>query len=372
MDQNAIQDLGRVKIRSILDQLDLFIVSKVFGDSYGTPKARIHPQTLRFSRYRNPTTMSFPTQRSVLLLSQKTTRTIVSTRIRCWAREDTTTPPKHQHRRSSTAVLSQTTSFLRNLDNGAEIFLCGTAHVSKKSAHEVREMIRIIQPQTVFVELCQQRAHRLRTGKQTTDADFLRESLNQFFQPGTNIGQNLFKVGMQGFYRALQSLGMEVGGEFKAAMEAADQQGAQIVYGDRSVQETMQRLSAAIKAEDVLRMLLSGTASPLPNFEFDTTEFSSYNSQTFTSQIEAQVESMKTRKIAREMSTWVRELNPALASALIDERDEFMVQKLRKLKGRVVGAVGLAHLDGIERRWEEMQPGGVVPLSNSNVVPYGK
>ena len=35
---------------------------------------------------------------------------------------------------SSSGLLTNTTSYLRNLDNGAEIFLVGTAHVSKASA----------------------------------------------------------------------------------------------------------------------------------------------------------------------------------------------------------------------------------------------
>lgn len=32
-----------------------------------------------------------------------------------------------------------------------------------------------------------------------------------------------------------------------------------------------------------------------------------------------------------------------------------MVDQLYKLQGRVVGVVGLGHLDGIERLWEEKQ-----------------
>ena len=43
---------------------------------------------------------------------------------------------------------------------------------------------------------------------------------------------------------------------------------------------------------------------------------------------------------------------------MIDERDEHMVHSLSKLRGRVVGVVGLAHLDGIERRWEQLQQRG--------------
>ena len=33
---------------------------------------------------------------------------------------------------------------------------------------------------------------------------------------------------------------------------------------------------------------------------------------------------------------------------------QYMVKHLRKLEGRVVGVVGLGHLDGIEREWEQL------------------
>lgn len=32
-----------------------------------------------------------------------------------------------------------------------------------------------------------------------------------------------------------------------------------------------------------------------------------------------------------------------------------MTRELLRLEGRVVGVVGLAHLDGIERRWDQLQ-----------------
>jgi hypothetical protein len=119
-------------------------------------------------------------------------------------------PPHRRLSTASNAVLSNTTSFLRNLHNGAEvrcrreprslalpaggghgrspsalcaeapprgcphqIFVVGTAHVSKRSAEEVREMIRLVKPGTVLVELCPQRAARVRAGG-AGDADFLQ------------------------------------------------------------------------------------------------------------------------------------------------------------------------------------------------------
>ena len=44
-----------------------------------------------------------------------------------------------------------------------QIFLVGTAHVSRQSAEEVRELIRVVRPSTVMVELCTERAERLRS-----------------------------------------------------------------------------------------------------------------------------------------------------------------------------------------------------------------
>jgi pheromone shutdown protein TraB len=260
-------------------------------------------------------------------------------------------------------MLSQTTSFLRNLDNGAEIFLIGTAHVSKQSAQEVRDMITLIKPDVVMIELCPGRAERLRKG-QSSDADFLKDALRQLFQPGAHFGQQLVRLSLQGMYRMLHNLGMDVGGEFKAAMLAAEQQGSKLVYGDRDGNETLLRLSKAFRMEDMFKILAGGGPQPpqamvdfFENSVHENSTGSSTSDSTVKSRVEAQVEAMKTRSMARKMSSWMRQMNPALATALIDERDEFMVQKLRGLQGRVVGVVGLAHLDGIERRWEALQPG---------------
>jgi pheromone shutdown protein TraB len=246
------------------------------------------------------------------------------------------------------------------LDNGAEIFLVGTAHVSKQSAQEVRDMITLIKPDVVFVELCPERAAKLRKG-QSSDADFIKDALKQLFRPGSHFGQQLVKLSLTGMYRMLHNLGMDVGGEFKTAMDAAEEQGAKIVYGDRDGNDTLSRLAEAVKIEDVLKMMAGGGPQPpkpmVDFFENNMNNGNTNSSSTVTSRLEAQVEAMKTREMARQMSSWMRELNPALAIALIDSRDEYMVQQLRQLKGRVVGICGLAHLDGIERRWQALSPG---------------
>lgn len=257
---------------------------------------------------------------------------------------------------------SQTISLLRNSSNGAEIFLVGTAHVSKKSAVEVRDVIKVVKPDVVMVELCPGRAARLRAGRPASDADFLKGILSSLFAPGTNLPTELVKISFQGFYRILKGFGLDVGAEFIAAMVAGEQQGAKIVYGDRDVRETISRLASVVKMEDVFQMFLGNGPVP-PRSVLDAFEQKSGSgSDGIGDRLESQVEFMKRRSIARDLANFLRQINPQAAAALIDERDEIMVQNLRRLKGRVVGVVGLAHLDGIERRWEAIHRGNVVPL----------
>ena len=60
----------------------------------------------------------------------------------------------------------------------AQIFLIGTAHVSKASVEEVRSTIRRVQPATVLVELDAGRARNLRSGAQTSGTDLLKVCRN--------------------------------------------------------------------------------------------------------------------------------------------------------------------------------------------------
>ena len=48
---------------------------------------------------------------------------------------------------------------------------------------------------------------------------------------------------------------------------------------------------------------------------------------------------------------------------MIDERDEFMYERLLECEGKVVAVVGLAHLDGIESRWNKRLLGTTGPSS---------
>ena len=56
----------------------------------------------------------------------------------------------------------QTVAHLRKNDEAREIFLVGTSHVSKASARETEELIRLVKPDVVAVELCEERFEQLK------------------------------------------------------------------------------------------------------------------------------------------------------------------------------------------------------------------
>ena len=86
----------------------------------------------------------------------------------------------------------ETMSILRSSTTSGEIFLVGTAHVSQQSAREVRELVRLVKPTTVCVELCEERLRTMREkieretrgadgeGTSTGTSDFVRDAVKDF------------------------------------------------------------------------------------------------------------------------------------------------------------------------------------------------
>ena len=66
------------------------------------------------------------------------------------------------------------------------------------------------------------------------------------------------------------------------------------------------------------------------------------------------IEKIKDRDKVRKMTTLYKKVLPGLYNVMVHERDLFMINSLSKCAGsKVVGVVGLGHLDGIEKYWNE-------------------
>jgi len=257
----------------------------------------------------------------------------------------------------------ETLSILRSSSTPREIYLVGTAHVSERSAREVRELIRLAKPSEVVVELCEQRLRTMRerivddegkkpSGESSSNGKsaFVQQAVKDFLGAfaGGNVGDGLLQAAFKTFYSFFKLSGLDPGAEFKEAVKEADALGAKVVCADRDVTMTLRRLRESVTAADVMAIVMGRTrpgGPPPPSAMGGSMD-----------DIERIVENLKTRRHIREMREYMAYQMPRIARVFVDERDEIMVEALLRCKGeRIVAVVGMAHMDGIERRWEEAQ-----------------
>eukprot|EP00898_Chlorokybus_atmophyticus_P002212 jgi/Chlat1/2992/Chrsp2S04707 len=272
----------------------------------------------------------------------------------------------------STAPSEGTVAYLRHARTGTEIYLVGTAHVSQKSADEVREVIRRVKPDVVMVELDAQRAAELKAGKspnvleasqamlfcghasEATMVVGVTRSLTALMRglwgPG-GLQQRIIAGGLSSLYAALRRSGMDPGLEFKAscvAIEEAKKLGAKLIYGDRDARVTTRRLGQVVSMWDLLRAGRSGDQPVVSGGASTLTDM---------------VEEMKTRAKSRQIVEQMTKVNPEMVRVLITERDEHMARVLREAVVRhesrvAVAVMGLAHVDGVEQCWQEAEQRG--------------
>ena len=235
----------------------------------------------------------------------------------------------------------ETLSHLRDKHANREVYLIGTAHVSQQSADEVRELIRLVRPDHVAVELCPQRAAKLRAGEREQD---FSNALVQAFG-GTAASGGMLGAVFQALNALWKQYGLVPGVDFRAALEAADETQIPVCCIDRDVNETLSLLRTALGDVDLGRLL----STPPP------AELMSGGGGLFggVTDIASAVERLKNREQVAALRRHMSAVAPSIVEVMLHQRDRLMVRSIRKQcpNGVVVAVVGLAHMDGIEREW---------------------
>jgi len=234
-------------------------------------------------------------------------------------------------------------SYLRS--PGRDVYLLGTAHISERSVKEVRRLARArkTRPDIIFTELCEKRARKLR-GEEVTQEFGAADALQAILSGSMSLQEAFFKAIMRSLQsRSAGSIGLKPGGELLAALEVAEELGAQVVYGDRDVDETLGKLRDAVWAE------LGSILSMQPGDRVRHVLQSGGG-------LAATVEGLRVREVVSDLRRTLDEQAPQTARVLMHERDEIMASSLIDLSAsgsRVLAVVGAAHMEGIEQRWLE-------------------
>jgi len=285
-----------------------------------------------------------------------------------------------------------------------EVFLLGTAHVSKDSSRDVRQLLESVEPDAIFLELCHQRLNLLEA-RDYEDSDAHEQQQEPDKDDASNESSNatvgfwnrcrgLFRrrqnsltkkekgsdekridtrsfssiassllSNMQGDYA--DSLGVELGGEFRAAYQYWKKvvprgtssfrkvnrvSNVYMILGDRPVTLTLTRAWESLrvwgKMKLMVGLLLSSLRKPNPEELREWMEKILYGDTDLMS----------------ESVTELAKHFPTLAEVILKERDAYMACKLhqtcRRLmiagsrnrsnrRYRLVAIVGAGHVEGI-------------------------
>ncbi|MGV3522809.1 MAG: TraB/GumN family protein [Candidatus Sericytochromatia bacterium] len=218
--------------------------------------------------------------------------------------------------------------------NGREIVLIGTAHISQASADLVEQLIESEQPDTVCVELCETRFKTLddpEAWKNTDIIQVIRE--HRTFV----LFLNLVLSSVQ--RRMAKDMDIQPGQEMQTAIATARKQGAAIATIDREVRTTLQRVWGLMGFWTRMKLYNQLLLSVFAEEEDITQE-----------QIEALKEKGALEVLLAEMGTQL----PGVKQRLIDERDLYMIEKIRQAPGqKLLAVVGAGHVPGMLQHWHD-------------------
>ncbi|ALC87212.1 conjugal transfer protein TraB [Bacillus sp. FJAT-22090] len=244
-----------------------------------------------------------------------------------------------------------------NLD-GRELILIGTAHVSKQSAEQVKVVIEAVRPDSVCIELDEQRYQSVMDGSKWKETDIFKVIKEK---KATLLLMNLAISSFQN--RLAKQFEIKPGQEMIQGIESAKETGANLVLADRNIQTTFSRIWHNLGWSGKAQLLSS-------------VFFSIFSRETIS---EEELEKMKSQDTLNAVLAEFTESFPKLKTPLIDERDQYLAQKIKEAPGdKVVAVLGAAHVPGISKeiykehdleRLNQVPPKSIVPKILGWVIP---
>ncbi len=221
---------------------------------------------------------------------------------------------------------------------GRQIYIVGTAHVSRESVEDVRRTVEAVRPDSVCVELCQGRYDALAkkdAWKKMNIFKIIRRKKTSLL---------LAQLIMSSFYRKLgEKLGVQPGAEMIEGARVAEETGAKLVLADREIQITLKRVWGYAGFWTKLRLAFHLMVGILlaEDEEID----------------EETIEKIKKQDQLESVLAEFAAKFPQIKQRLLDERDVYLSQKIREAPGAtVVAVVGAGHVEGIKKEIQTAKP----------------
>ncbi|MFR6291375.1 MAG: TraB/GumN family protein [Peptococcaceae bacterium] len=213
---------------------------------------------------------------------------------------------------------------------GKEIILIATAHVSKQSAELVKEVIDREQPDSICVELDEDRYQNIKNPKKWENTDLVQVIKDK------KVGFMLAQLVLASYQRKLaKQLDTNVGEEMLQGIRSAEETGAELVLADRNIQTTFMRIWRKMSLKEKFDLLLNVFFAL---DEEDETEIS-----------DEEIAKLLQKDMLEAAMTSMKEEFPKIGDILLCERDQHLANKIKNAPGKkIVAVLGGAHVAGVK------------------------
>lgn len=232
--------------------------------------------------------------------------------------------------------------------NDKEILLIATAHVSKESAELVKQVIDEERPDSVCIELDEDRYQNIQNPKAWESTDIVKVIKSK------KVGFLLANLALGSYQKRIaQKLDAPVGGEMLQGIQSAKETGAELVLADRSIQTTFLRIWRKLGLIEKVKLI---TSFVIPGDD-DDDELS-----------DSDLQELLQKDMLESALSDMRKEFPKIGDILVSERDQFLAAKIKNAPGKkVVAVLGGAHVPGVtEEIYKERD------IESINVVPPKK
>ncbi len=210
-----------------------------------------------------------------------------------------------------------------------EIILIATAHVSIESVNEVRETIELEKPDSICIELDQERYNSMMNPEKWKNQDIVQVIKQK------KVGYLLVNLILSSFQKKIaKDMNTTAGMEMLEGIKLAKENNINLVLADRNIQLTFTRIWRTLSFFEKVKLLSSLIVSL-----FDRAEIS-----------EEQIEELKTQDMLESALKEIGTNFPNIKKVLVDERDQYLAYMIQNASGnKIVAILGAAHTIGIKK-----------------------
>ena len=214
-----------------------------------------------------------------------------------------------------------------------EIYLVKTAHVSKNSIEDVDNCVNEVNPDSICIELDQDRYNKITEPEKWRDTDIVKVIKNK------QVGFLLVNVILASFQKRMaKTMDSTSGAEMLEGIKLAKERNINLVLADRSVKTTFARIWNKLSGKEKFHLLTSSIESIFDDEEITEEDLAKLK--------EADALEAALLDISKEF--------PTVKEVLVDERDKYLCEKIRTAKGnKIVAIIGAAHSIGIGKYLDE-------------------